>query len=428
MNDYTINYEPYNSESAIADYFESWFSDWGSNHKSDQDKCYKAFRLSGLLQKCVSTQTAMLFGGVARVVPASSSESFNKEAAQKLKHFFEHFYIKGNLDLLEFLSVCEHERMVRGEVFVRIIRRRNANVPFQLQIIPSSQVPFFNKKLENKNQVINGIEFKGLEVVAYYVKVSQGKTIRIPKSSMLHLLKREDANQVRGVSCLKSSIEVEAQLETYKEADITRKIKNAQFVGVIETPAPENMDANLESDDDENEESKPKRLKIENKDILTLPIGTRMELFNSSDSGDSYVEHINSEKKDICCAVGVPYHLVNDDFKNMNDRASREITNLYKRKLGQIKSLYIKTILQPLYQKFIQAYGLADIESRFDAKFYFEPYAYAHPVQDLKAKSLELELGIKSKIDLCEERGVDWQQIIQENKQYEIYEGKKNET
>ena len=140
-----------------------------------------------------------------------------------------------------------------GECFVRFRVRRaedGLSVPLQLQALESEHLDTsVNRILATGNMVRNGIEFNKLgQREAYYLfrehpgeklLVSNGESVRIPESEVLHIYKPLRPGQIRGEPWLSRVLLKLYELDQYDDAELVRKKTAAMFAGFITRLDPE---------------------------------------------------------------------------------------------------------------------------------------------------------------------------------------------
>ena len=206
------------------------------------------------------------------------------------------------------------EIFIAGEVFFRFRPRRLDDgllVPLQLQMLSSEMLPMLNGLAENGNVIRQGIEFDRIGRRAAYHFLRRhpgdvtetglaGETVRVPASSVLHVVDPVDAGQLRGVSKFAPAVVKLFLLDQYDDAELDRKKVAAMFAGFVRRPERE-FDNSGEMD----AQGEP-LLPLEPGQLQFLDDGEDITFSQPSDVGGNYEAFQYRTLLQVAAALGLP--------------------------------------------------------------------------------------------------------------------------
>ena len=325
------------------------------------------------------------------------------------------------------------EIFIAGEVFFRFRPRRLDDgllVPLQLQMLSSEMLPMQNALAENGNVIRHGIEFDRIGRRAAYHFLRRhpgdvtetglaGETVRVPASSVLHIVDPVDAGQLRGVSKFAPAVVKLFLLDQYDDAELDRKKVAAMFAGFVRRPERE-FDNSGEMD----AQGEP-LLPLEPGQLQFLDDGEDITFSQPSDVGGNYEAFQYRTLLQVAAALGLPYANLTADMLKANYSNTRAALLEFRRRVEAFQhSVLVYQLCRPVWAKLMDVAvlsGALDIPSyaqnrrEYLGTDWLPPrWDWVDPLKDIKAEIMAIEAKLKSRTQAVAERGYDAAQVDQE--------------
>lgn len=316
--------------------------------------------------------------------------------------------------------------VIDGEALILIESEPTASgVPLRLRLIEADHLPLGETMTPGGKRIIDGIELdeRGRRV-AYHLRrehpaehvTHSMDTVRVPADRVLHLYLARRPGQLRGESWLAPVLVRLRNLDQFDDAVLERQKLANLFLAFIRKPAP---DPSL-IDPPPGSPAPPAP------DPIALEPGTMQELlpgeeidFAQPPAAEGYEAFAREQLRRIASAMGVPYHLVSDDYGQINDRTARVAMTAYRRQVLQwTHALLVPRLVRPAREAWVRAAVLAGLlpsnralADLMRTHYVPEAWAYIHPVQDVQADALAIKAGLKSRAQVLLERGLDAEEV-----------------
>lgn len=163
----------------------------------------------------------------------------------------------GQSDFYTLQAIAAREIFEAGEVFGRMRlrpKKDKLNVPFQIQLIESEQLPVFYNSIAGsptKNSIRAGIEIDPDQrrVSYHFYAEHPGESMLYPAAAMtyievdakqvIHVYKPTRAGQLRGEPRMTAVMALMYELEQYEDAALVKKKIQEMFAAFIQKPAPD---------------------------------------------------------------------------------------------------------------------------------------------------------------------------------------------
>lgn len=328
-------------------------------------------------------------------------------------------------------SICR-SMIEGGECFVRFRVRRaedGLSVPLQLQALESEHLDTsVNRILATGNMVRNGIEFNKLEQrEAYYLfrehpgeklLVSNGESVRIPASEVLHIYKPLRPGQIRGEPWLSRVLLKLYELDQYDDAELVRKKTAAMFAGFITRLDPE---ANMMGEGAANEQGIA-LAGLEPGIMQLLEPGEDVNFSNPSDVGANYKAFMRQQLRAIAVGMGITYEQLTGDLTNVNYSSIRAGLIEFRRRCATLQHhVMVFQFCRPVWNRWIELALLSGAlpsqdkdASIKDVKWIPQGLDWLDPLKDQQAQQMAVRNGFKSRSEVISELGYDAEEIDQE--------------
>lgn len=231
-----------------------------------------------------------------------------------------------------------------GEVLARRRPRRLSDrlaVPLQIQLIePDHLDDLTNRRLGGGRELVQGIELDALgRRVAYRLfrthpgeylspRVSAASS-RVPADDIAHVFKIRRPGQLRGVPALHAVLVKLYMLDQYQHAELERKKQAAMKVGFLVSDGgdmhPEDV---FPTDEGQNwAEARASYYRnmgqIRSGSWTTLAPGDDVRFNEPSDVGDTYMDFVHEQKREIAAAAGVTFEQLTGYMRGVNYSSAR---------------------------------------------------------------------------------------------------------
>ena len=319
------------------------------------------------------------------------------------------------------------ELFIAGEVFFRIRPRRpedGLSVPLQLQMLPAEMLPLnHNQLLENGHRIRQGIEFDriGRRVAYHFLRRHPGditdpglagETVRVPAESVLHIVDPVDAGQLRGVSRFSPALVKLFLLDQYDDAELDRKKVAAMFVGFVRRPERE-----LDNTADRDDQGEP-LLPLEPGQLQMLDDGEDITFSAPADVGGNYESFQYRTLLQVAAALGLPYANLTADMLKANYSNTRAALLEFRRRIESFQhSVIVYQMCRAVWGRWMDvavlsgALDLPGYEQRrpdyLDCSWLPPRWDWVDPLKDIRAETLAIQSGFKSRTQAIGERGFD---------------------
>lgn len=319
------------------------------------------------------------------------------------------------------------ELFIAGEVFFRIRPRRpedGLTVPLQLQMLPAEMLPLnHNQLLENGHRIRQGIEFDkiGRRVAYHFLRRHPGditdpglagETVRVPAESVLHIVDPVDAGQLRGVSRFSPALVKLFLLDQYDDAELDRKKVAAMFVGFVRRPERE-----LDNAADRDDQGEP-LLPLEPGQLQMLDDGEDITFSAPADVGGNYESFQYRTLLQVAAALGLPYANLTADMLKANYSNTRAALLEFRRRIESFQhSVIVYQMCRAVWARWMDMavlsgqLALPDYEQRradyLDCNWLPPRWDWVDPLKDIRAETLAIQSGFKSRTQAIGERGFD---------------------
>ena len=344
----------------------------------------------------------------------------------------------GVLDFYGLQTLAVESWRTAGEVFIRLCPRRaeeGLRIPLQAQLIEADMVPIFDTDtwpgLPVGHRIRSGIELDRIgRRQAYWchrehpadtgLTAGHADLIRIPAEQMRHLYKPARPGQLRGLPASTPIITKRRSAGNYDDAVLHRQELANLYTGFVTRPAeaaatvinPATGEITATGG------TAAPLVGLEPGLMQELAPGESITFSAPPDAGTNYPDFMRHQHLAIAAGDGIPYELLTGDLRDISDRTLRVILNDFRRTCEQYQwQLIIPMMCQPVREAVAVAAVLAGaLTPAQGAEFnrctwHPQAWPYIHPTQDVQAKKMERDAGLKSRAQLAAERGEDIEQI-----------------
>lgn len=256
---------------------------------------------------------------------------------------------------------------------------------------------------------------------SYFTRHS-GQVRRIPASDICHVFHPRRASQGRGVSWLASIIlEMRDFTEYQNNERIAARLMSA-FGIFLETPYPEHQNQNPlfqggTDTGDEGAETETSKY-IDPGRIDTLPVGCKPHAFQFNRPGNTYAPFTKISLKSASAGTGLSYETFSNDFEGATFSSARQGVLEERRGYRKVQTFLNRKFNSWIFRSWRDFAELSKIFFALPAHVPVEwqnpGWEWVDPAKDAKGDSLKLEMKITTRRRLAAEKGLDWDDIVEE--------------
>lgn len=332
-----------------------------------------------------------------------------------------------------------------GEALVRLVRRADLPYGIALQLLEADRLDDqINMVLPNGGCIRQGVELDSAGRPLYcHLRTkhpgeryngSPGETERVPVSQLVHLFLPERAEQVRGYTWFHAVIFETEQLRGFKEAAVVAARVGASKVAAIQERSPDNPppSGSLESAADAVVGGNL-QMSVEAGEMFQLPPGYELASWNPEYPHANFESFVKAAMRGISAGLDVATHNLSGDMTDVNYSSARIAELAERDQWVTLQAWFIRGFVEPVYHAWLEVAMLrGDItfpdsgkslpaekmpKFRDASRFLGRRWSWVDPAKEIAAAKEEVALGLTSRTRLAAERGVDFDDILEELKQ-----------
>jgi len=358
----------------------------------------------------------------------------NKKKSLSLKDLEEFLQNKlNNLDLTSFsnwqsLQYISFYRVLEdGECFIRKVVHKGQ---YKLQLLEADQVYSTQSFTKNGNEIIEGIEIDKVtgKHVAYYINTHPGKfgfigiddERRVPHDEIIHIFLRKRPGQTRGVPILSSVLRTLFDLQEYLEAEIVGARIAACLGLVIKTNTPPGREKELD---------KPIRSIFPGM-IGEISAGEDIKVIDPSKPGKQFDPFTRTVLRAVAAATGISYETLTRDYSQANFSSIRQGCLAERPRFKFWQKFIIDNLNDPVVFDCVNFAILKGqlpasiIPEKIKRKWKVPGFEWIDPLKEVNAYEKALELKIDSKQRITAEKGLVYEDIVEEIAEEQEFEKK----
>ncbi|WP_169709651.1 phage portal protein [Deferrisoma camini] len=360
-------------------------------------------------------------------------------ANERIEEGWKQWGRRGSCEITGMLSWVDVQRMCAGtvpedgEILVLLVEGQAAGNPegLALQVLEPDALPIhLNRELPNGNRIVMGVEVTPAgRPVAYwlsrkrdaYHSLQEGDYVRFPAEKVIHLFVPEYPNQLRGIPWFHSAGVRLNQIGAYEVAEVVAARLGAAKMGFFTPSESEEYEGEGEDDDG---------------DIITeaepgvfekLPPGVQLQTWDPQHPNANFDKFVKRELMGVAAGLGVSYPTLASDLEGVSYSSGR-LGTLDERDMWMfLQDWFAETLCQRVFEAWLPRAllsGTVQLPLRKLDKFSavrWQPrrWAWVDPLKDMVANEKAVKLRIKSRRQIVEENGGDFDQTIAQLEQEE---------
>ncbi|WP_104730936.1 phage portal protein [Helicobacter felis] len=324
---------------------------------------------------------------------------------------------------IESLALLHYKR--DGEAFIYLNETQEG---LSLALIDPQNV---DESVDDEQSFFKGVEVDSLRnPIAYHILTQEGRTERIEAKHIIHIFKRLNGLQTRGVTHLASVIHPLYQKEKFKSAELKRARLQSEITGFF--VAGEEHEILPSIVEELGEENAPKASVSERVEVgkMTYIEKNLKPYFTESHNATNMEFFIKQTDKEIAKALGVSYSTLTGDLNEVNYSSIRHGASEQRRQFRGLQNFFIRHLHSRVFKAWLDneiKRGALELGARevILNNFAFKPqgWEYIDPLKEMNANRVALETGQKSLSQILREQGKELDTHIQElKKESEIFD------
>ena len=330
-------------------------------------------------------------------------------------------------------SLALRHELIDGECLVLMFLdddlKARGLCPLNLEILEADYLDTTKDQdaTKTENRIKGGIEFskRGKPVAYHILHQHPGESLhygmesrRIEAEWVIHLFRPERATQTRGVSRLASIIMEMRDFAEYQGSERIAARLAAAFGIFVESPYPEHglMHPIMDDASQEAADAIPKYLESGRIDVL--PPGMKVSVAENRRPGSNYDAFSRTSLRGASAGAGLSYETFSNDYSTATYSSARAATLEERRGYRTMQAHLNRRLNGPIWSAFcrhLSVSGIMSLAGQPVPVIWQNPgWPWVDPAKDGKAAELELSLGITTRRKLAAERGMDWDEVIEE--------------
>ncbi len=335
--------------------------------------------------------------------------------------------ITGTLSWVDVQRICAGTLPEDGEILVLLVDGQEVrnDERLALQVLEADALPIhLNRELPNGNRIVMGVEVTpyGRPVAywvsrkrdAYHAVQAYGDYTRLPAEQVIHLFVPEYPNQIRGIPWFHSAGVRLNQIAAYEIAEVVAARLGAAKMGFFTSSESDEYEGEGEdSDGDTITEAEPGVFE-------KLPPGVQVQTWDPQHPNANFDKFVKRELMGVAAGLGVSYPTLASDLEGVNYSSGR-LGTLDERDMWMtLQDWFAETLCQRVFEAWLPRAllsGTVPLPVRKMDKFMavrWQPrrWAWVDPLKDMIANEKAVRLRIKSRRQIVEESGGDFDQTI----------------
>jgi len=311
-----------------------------------------------------------------------------------------------------------------GEILIKFVAPWKHNkYGFALQIIEADQLDISkNETLRSGGSIRLGVQRDGSDrVTHYWITGKDGFSKPYPAAEFLHLFRGDRVGQSRGMPETSTPAARLKQIDAHEEAHVVASRLGASKMGFFTSP---DGDTYTGEDVDGEEDDHDIITEAEPGTFEQLPDGVNFTPWDPQFPVSTFADFEKAVLRGIASGLGVSYHSLANDLEGVNYSSIRQGELTDRNTWQDLQAWLIEHLCQPIYKSWLSYALLTDAINlpfgkidKFNAAIWRpRGWSWVDPLKESKAAKNDVECGFKSIYDVCAERGMDFDEVMEQNK------------
>lgn len=326
--------------------------------------------------------------------------------------------------------------IVDGEVFIQKVDDPKAKFGVRYCVIDSLDVDYaYNvNSTDEGGRIIMGVELdRNGKVIAYHVRenpndsYNTGKRRAISADQIIHLFKRNFADQVRGYTMLAPMLFKLDQLETYAEAELIAARVQACSMAFYEDSGTSDADDEYGKGEELDTEEEVIYTEMAPGQIAFAPKGKTVKQIQNNHPSINFGGFCKAVLRGLSNAIGISYNKATSDYEavSYSSMRSAEISDRESYKIMQEfvienwKEIQYREFLKYVLLNKITFLPFEKIAKFYNVKFVGRSFTWVDPLKEITAIKIKLDNNLIDPITVIEEQGLDVDDVLNRTKTFQ---------
>jgi lambda family phage portal protein len=412
--------------------------------ETTRDRSRLASRNSPYGGNAIDSMVANLIGTGIKPLSQHPSPKIREAIHTAWRRWTDSADFDGRTDFYGLQALATRTMVEAGEVLVRMRFGAVPGTPFQVELLEPDHLPVYMIRLAGGDVPDGGRVVCGVEIDtdgrrrAYHLlrghpneSHSYGftgatETVRVPAEEMLHVFHSLRPKEVRGTPWLGRVLWKLYQLDTYDDAELTRKQIAASITGFIMGSPQEG--APLLDVQPGMGTAADQVAQVEPGTLVDLAPGETVDIHEAADVGGMYEKYMQQQLRAIAAGCGVTYEQLTGDLTGVNYSSIRAGLLEFRRRCEQRQhQTFVYQFCRPIFNEWMRwavfsgelalPNYLRDRAAYHEVKWVTPGWAWVDPLKDANAAIQQIKFGLTSRATVVNENGEDIEQIDKENAQ-----------
>lgn len=319
--------------------------------------------------------------------------------------------------------------LVDGQVFIKKIKDVKSPYGIRFEVIDSLQIdPLFNATYNNNNEkIIMGIKVDNHnKPLSYFIRKNTssdyyvaGEREEVKASEIIHIFKKQYAEQVRGFTPLSAVLLDLNALQVFKNSQINSSLVSSTFMGVWQRQN-STADAYSQFDDDEIDENGDVALELEQNVFRYAPEGYKLTQIANNHPNSNVGSFTKAILKGVAGALGMSYNKISSDYESTSYSSLRQsniedavtVKELQQFLIDNWKNIQFAEWLKYLLLSDLTNLPYSKIDKFLSHEFQARNFEYLDPAKEMQAINMRLSLGLSSPIEEIQNLGKSPQDVL----------------
>lgn len=301
---------------------------------------------------------------------------------------------------------------------------------YQLELIDPMRLPVdLNKTIDNRTEIINGIEYVDGDVSAYYIgkrgmkcDYDATQAERVPARFIEHLFFPLWPEQKRGFPWLASGMQRLHMMDRYENAEvIAARVAAENGGGFFKTSAAVEGDG-FTGDSEDDGEAEIEYMESEAGSFGKLPEGWEFQQFDPKHPTNAFEALHSKLLRGIAAAGNVPYFSFANDLGDVNYSSARvgilEVRDNWQEKQNWLVS-WLHEIIYPEWLRMSVTTGALNLSPSDLWRYQRVSWAprawnWVDPEKEAKGNLQKVKMGSASLSDIAAEQGKEFEEVVEQ--------------
>ena len=323
-----------------------------------------------------------------------------------------------------------------GEVFIQKIIDETSKFGVRYKIIDSLDVDYMYNvaTTENGGKIIMGVELDASgKVIAYHVRdnkndnYSTGKRYVLRADEVIHIFKRNFADQVRGYTMLAPLIFKLEQLESFAESELIAARVQACSMAFYEDSGTSDANEEFGSSSQNVAQEEEVYTEMAPGQIAFAPKGKTIKQIQNNHPASNFGSFCKAILRGLSNSIGMSYNKATADYESTNYSSLREAQLEDRESFKSLQEFLIENWKEIQYREFLKYVLLNNLsflpfekmKKFYNIKFNGKNFAWIDPVKEITALKIKLDNNLIDPISVIEEQGLDVDDVLNRTKLFQ---------